>query len=247
MRLIARLGSRVVQSVPCGLLLLGLACGSASAQSPGDVNCDGAVNSDDLSVLVAAVYDASQDVCGRADVNEDGTVDGADIVALMHILNPPQGPVVTFFGLAAPDGAALDPLGYLDGVPVFYRNASSGFDIVVEGAAGLSGAPPGTVRRNSNPTDPSQLPDLLIESSNPLGDGSKDVCSGGVPGVNPVDFGSTQAVANALNDFACHFTIATVPSSACTYDNFDTAFLGAGTQVQFCLQISGTLAFPEGD
>ncbi len=252
MRPIAR---RIWQSVPAGILIPAFALGVARAQPVGDVNCDGTVNSADLDALVAATYDTTQDVCGNADVNGDGLVGAADIVALVRIVDAPpptpvpDGPVVTFFGLAGPDGLALVPLGEINGAPVFFRNSGSGFKIVVEGAVGASGAPLGTATLNSSPTSPAQLPDLLIESSNPLGDASdKAICDGGVPAVNPISFGSTQAVANALNDFACHFAVGTSPNSACTQDSFgDAAFLNTDTQAQFCLQVSGTLAFPSGD
>ena len=74
------------------------------------------------------------------------------------------------------------------------------------------------------------------------------MCDGGVPAVNPPDFGSTQAVANALNDLACNFVVATSANFACTQDRFgNTNFLGTGTQVQFCLQVPKTLTFPTGD
>ena len=66
--------------------------------------------------------------------------------------------------------------------------------------------------------------------------------------MNPPDFGATQAVANALNDLACNFTAASSGNAACTQDQFGAAnFLGAGTQVQFCLQVPRTLAFALGD
>jgi hypothetical protein len=230
-------------------MFLGLS--GAGAQYPGDITCDGITDTADLAALVGALYAEARDDCPAvADVNWDGTIDSADLVGLLRMVNapPPQGPVVTFFGVVGADGVPIDPLGEINGVPVFFRNSGSGFKIVAEGASGPSGTPPGTVTFDSSPTDPSRLPDLLIESSALLGDGSPSVCDGGVPAVHPLDFGSTQAVANALNDFSCNFTVATSQRFACTQDRFgDTDFLGAGTQAQFCLQVSRTLGFTIGD
>ena len=76
-----------------------------------------------------------------ADVNADGRIDSADLVALMQILRVPptpvpQGPVITFFAVTGANGAAIDPLGQINGVPVFFRNSGFGFKLVVEGRSG---------------------------------------------------------------------------------------------------------------
>jgi len=219
----------------------------AAGQLVGDANCDGAVNTDDLTALIATVFDGAQSDCPTADVNADGVVDGADIVAWMQILGAPPaaGPIVTFLGLAGSDGTAVSSLGQINGAPVYFRTAGFGFSIVVEGATGPSGLPPGTVTFNTAPNNPARRPDLQIESSNPLGDGSTAVCDGGVPAVAPPDFGPSQTVANTLNDFACNFAAATSPNSACTLNAFGaTSFLGTGTQVQFCGLVTRTRSFP---
>ncbi|HXQ22168.1 MAG TPA: dockerin type I repeat-containing protein [Candidatus Acidoferrales bacterium] len=224
------------------------------AQLLGDVNCDGNVNSDDLHALIGVIFGDAESPCAAADVNGDGTVDSADILAVVQLLNPPTptpvpaGPSVTFFGLAAADGTMLSPLGSAGGASVYFRNAGAGFQLVVEGTSGPSGQPPGEVTLDHDAKNPTQRPDLQIESNNPLGDGSTAVCDGGVPAINPLDFGPTQFIANALNDLACHFVAATSPSAACTQDGFGTArFLGAHTRVQFCALVAQTLQFPAGD
>lgn len=111
------------------------------------------------------------------------------------------------------------------------------------------------------------MPDLLIEASQPLGDGSLAVCDdaapafGGVPAVNPPDFSTTQAVVDAINDFACRFKDGggspggRVAKDACTLfpDGFyHFLFPPDGTvahpsTIQFCGQIGAPLAFPTGD
>jgi len=231
-----------------GMALLVLARSAAVAQAQADVNCDGLVSRDDVSALVDLIFgDASSD-CGAGDVNGDGQIGAADIIALLGVLNPPTGPVLTFLGLAGADGKATTPLGTVNGTAVFFRNTGAGFQLVVEGRAGLSGQAPGVMTFNSDASNPSRRPDIQIESSAPLGDGSAAVCDGGVPAINPSDFGLSQVVANALNDLACHLPQAvTSPSFACTQDGFGTPrFMGSGTQTQFCLLVPRTLEFPSG-
>src|ERR1700687_1351439 len=242
------------QSGCCAILAVFVAVSMAHAQPPGDVNCDGVVNTEDVSALVAVTYHDAQSECDGADVNADGRVDGTDVIALMQILNAPpptpvpQGPVVTFLGLAGANGARGSALGEINGAPVFFRNSGLGFKIVVETRAGLSGVPPGMTTFDANPNDPRHRPDSMIESTNALGDGSPAVCEGGVPSVSPPDFSVRQSISNALNDFACNFTLATSPNFACTQDQLGTTnFLGAGTQLQFCLQVSRALVAPTGD
>ncbi len=235
-----------------GLLAAALtvtACAAAGAQLPGDINCDGRVDRDDLPALITVIFADGSSDCGAADVNGDGQVSAADVVALLHALNPPVGPVITFLGLAGADGRASTPLGTVNGTPVFFRNNGSGFQLVVEGRAGLSGQQPGVTTFNADATDPARRPDIQIESSAPLGDGSPAVCDSGVPAINPPDFGPPQAVANALNDLACHFPqAATSPNFSCTQDGFGTSrFMGAATQTQFCLLVPRTMEFPVGD
>jgi hypothetical protein len=224
-------------------------CAAATAQIQGDANCDGRLNDDDLPTLTAIVFGDGASDCGAADVNGDGQVDAADVVALLRVLDPPLGPIITFLGLAGADGRASTPLGTVNSTPVFFRNTGSGFQLVVEGRAGLSGHAPGVITFNSDPTNPSRRPDIQIETSAPLGDGSRAVCDGGIPAINPPDFGPAQVVANALNDLACHFPqAATSPNFSCTQDSFGRAqFMGSQTQTQLCLLVSRTLEFPEGE
>ncbi|MFQ5665799.1 MAG: hypothetical protein ACE5I7_05135 [Candidatus Binatia bacterium] len=236
--------------VPHGLLAMLLIAGGAHAQVVGDANCDGALKTDDVIALIRTIFARPGADCGSADVDGDGRVDGSDIVALVRILYapPPAGPTVAFIGLAGADGTPLSPLGEIAGAPVFFRTAGSGFNLVVEGARGPSGAPPGVETFNTARTDPLRRPDLQIESSNALGDGSPAVCDGGVPAVDPPDFGPAQGVANALNDLACNFTVATSPRFTCTQDVFGAnTFVAGGTEVQFCLRVSRTLEFPIGE
>ncbi|MFI5396341.1 MAG: dockerin type I domain-containing protein [Candidatus Binatia bacterium] len=233
----------------CVLLvaLITVPAARVAATTPGDANCDGRVNGDDLSILVAALFNDAPSACAAADANGDGRIESADIVSLVSILEK-SGPVLTYVGLAGADGVPFDSLGLIDGVPVFFSSAGSGLYLVIEGRKGASGVAPGLVTFLSDPHNPAPRPDLQIESSNALGDTVHPACGSGVPAVDPPDFGPTQTVADALNLLACNFVSATAPGSACTQDQFGTnAFVGVGTQVQFCMQVPLALAFPLGD
>jgi hypothetical protein len=223
---------------------------SMGAQLGGDVNCNGSVVQDDLAALAANVFDDGPADCADGDVNADGRITSADLTALVDVLETPvaTGPAFTYVGLTAANGTPLGMLGYTGAMPVFFSNSASGFQLVVEGRAGSSGFAPGLATFHSAPHDPTQRPDIQMESNRALGDGSRAVCEGGVPAVNPPDFSTTQLVADALNDLGCHFAVATAPDSACTVDHFGNYdFIGSGTQVQFCLTVSASLAFPLGD
>lgn len=221
---------------------------TARAQVRGDVNCDGQLNTSDLTALISVLFGDAASDCGTDDVNADGEVDAADLTAVQEALDPPTGPVITFLGLAGADGRPTTPLGTIDDTPVYFRNTGSGFQLVLEARAGLSNERPGVATFNGDAHDPSRRPDIQIESSTPLGDGSPAVCDGGVPAINPPDFGPTQVVANALNDLACHFpAAATSPNFSCTQDGFGRPlFMGADSQIQFCLLIPRALEVPAG-
>src|SRR5262249_37551625 len=103
-----------------------------------------------------------------------------------------------------------------------YVTNSGQFVIVVEGAAGMSGFPVGTLLQ---PGRDDNRPDLQIEATHSMGNGSTTVCDtgepsaggGGIPGINPPSFDAgNPAITDALNDFACRFQTFT-PAFACTY------------------------------
>ena len=68
---------------------------------------------------------------------------------------------------------------------------------------------------------------------------------GGVPGIDPPDFGPGQSITDALNDIGCRFAVQPTRDEACTLDNFGNfAFVAPDTTIQFCNQIASTFAFP---
>lgn len=142
--------------------------------------------------------------------------------------------------------------------------SGSQFVIVVEAAAGLSGAPPG---KSLTPVPPSNRSDLYIESTNNLGPNpTTAVCDtgpasqggGGIPGISPTSFADgDQMITDALNDFACRFGVFNVGSGGnatgpCTKVDAtqDPQLVTRGAPlgtVQFCDQVASVAAFPPGD
>jgi hypothetical protein len=228
------------------VLAWGTAASLGSARPLGDIDCDNLVTESDLHTLMRTIFSAATPPCD-ADVNGDGRLDGSDVIALVQVINA-QGPEITHLGLASADGFPAEPLGEISGRPVYFRNIGSGFRLVVEGKAGPSGLAPGLTVIDRHPRDPSRRPDIQVQSTLRLGNGNADVCQGGVPGIVPPDFGPTQVIADALNDFGCHFTSSTSPNFACTQNAFgELQFVSPVTQAQFCAQIAASLAFTEGD
>jgi hypothetical protein len=228
---------------------------------PGDADCDGLVTSADLGHLITEFTDGDGDQagdvdggsvvsCTGADANGDGLVTAADLSALTRILygqTGSQGPLVTFLGIVSADGTTMLPVTDVP-VPLFQTVSGLGFHLVVEAAPGASGLPVGQDLLNTRPTDPAARPDLQVEVSRSLGDGNLAVCGeGGVPGVEPPNYGAEQMIANALNDLSCRFDVAANPSAACTIDRFGVhRFVDGRTRTQFCLPVSAIEAFPMG-
>jgi hypothetical protein len=170
------------------------------------------------------------------------------------------GPPVVFLGAADFDGcygccaAACEttptptPAFDAEGHRIFVRNSGQ-FALIVEGKRGSSNVAVGTILI---PANSSLRPDLQVESTNDLGDGSLAACDvasgGGVPGINPPDFGPGQSITNALRDFACRFVFFPA-NSACTKVDKTNAFrtVEPSATHQFCDFVTGIALFPEGD
>ena len=111
---------------------------------------------------------------------------------------------------------------------------------MVEGAPGTNGAPVGT---SAFREDGLGFPDLQIEVSQPLFDGSEAVCdrnAGGIPAIDPPDFQAAQFVINAVNDLACRFLdgqnhpVGRPPIDSCLQDGI----ANASSTIQFCALIT---------
>jgi hypothetical protein len=147
---------------------------------------------------------------------------------------------------------------FQNGVPVFVRPFGHGFTIVIEGKPGPSGRPVGRNAFNSSSFDPTLRPDLQIIVSRPLGDGSLAVCDDTLPFIGGVpasqSFALTQAISDAINDFACRFVDGSgnpggrSPPDACTRQpDGEFRFANSSSTVQFCGTIAQPFAFPTGD
>lgn len=134
-----------------------------------------------------------------------------------------------------------------------------GFMLVVEAVAGPSGAAAGSFRPSACST--SERPDLQILPSRPLGSGTLRSCTptpGEVPGIPAFptpDFGPSDDVTTALQEFAARFLFVVTAETACTLDRFGNPnFVSAQpptppnpTTRQYCHIVSPSLRFPDGD
>ncbi len=190
---------------------------------------------------------------------------GEDHVGAGAAPPPANGPAITFFGLLRADDTLVPPTSTTNGVPLFSRTTGSGFRLVVEGKPGLNGKAVGV---STYASDLTSFPDLEIEVSRPLGNGSTTVCDvsrtpgpgvppeGGVPAINPPDFSLTQTNINAVNDLACRFRDGAGNTTAITSRNDgcvkflpteDYGFVDSATTAQVCGFVTGVLIFPAGE
>jgi hypothetical protein len=108
-------------------------------------------------------------------------------------------------------------------------------------------------------SDLSSLPDLQIEASNPLGNGSPAVCdrsgssAGGVPGVPSVTFdpAANPNIINIVNDLACRFLDGGgAPVGRTTYPcvkhlpSEEYGFADPRSTIEFCASITPVEEFP---
>ena len=171
------------------------------------------------------------------------------------------GANIGFFGVLRADETLLDPSSFDDqGRPVYVRQNPSGFVLVIDAKPGSNGAPVGFNAFNYDPNNPATRPDLQVEVSRPLGDGSSTVCDntegnfGGVPGIDPTNYDGTQTISDALNDLGCRFNDGTGtpggrnPDSACVlFPDGEFQFVDPQATVEFCGFISFPLRFADGD
>jgi len=166
----------------------------------------------------------------------------------------PIGPVITFFGAARADGSTVQPQSIdKKGIPVYRSEVGSGFMLVVEAKPGQSGYAPGRRVFAYVPEDPKVRPDLEIETSRDMGNGSPEVCDrkrpniGGIPGINPPNFSETKKISDAINDFSCRFETFIESDGSCTLNkNGDYSFVSKDTTTQFCMIVAHAYMYPVG-
>jgi hypothetical protein len=160
-------------------------------------------------------------------------------------------------GLARPDDTLVDASGATpEGWPIFERPFGYGFSIVIEGKRGPNNKQPGV-----STFEDFARPDLQIIVSRPLGNGSSTVCDNMLPVIGGVpasaSFAETQAISNAINDFACRFVDGnglmmgrSKSEEACTRfpdGSFHFVDTNSPSRVQFCGAIAPPFSFPIGD
>lgn len=99
-------------------------------------------------------------------------------------------------------------------------------------------------------------PDLQIQSTVDMGDGSLDVCDtgsppfgGGVPGVDPPSFEPNDPfLTGAFVDFACRFEVFS-RADPCTivHPTGQSGFVSSTGLVQYCDIVAATAEFPPGE
>ena len=225
-----------------------------------DVNGDGRV---DVAELVMAVNDAERGCAGgpspapSASPPPSAPPTPVSTFTPTVTATPALGPVVEFFGVAAADDSLEQPAG-LDpaGIPIYQINFGYGFILVVEAGRGAAQGALGT-----STFDAPGPPDLQIQATRDLGNGSAVVCDdtapnfGGVPGIAPPDLGDPSAIAGALNDFGCRFIDGsgmtqgrTCAQSCIRFADGEFHCVEEGhTEEQFCAAIDRPLQFPGGD
>jgi hypothetical protein len=166
------------------------------------------------------------------------------------------GPIVTFAGAARADGYRIEPDGKnAQGYPIYINPVGSGFMIVVEGKPGISNLETGRSIFHHDPSDPTARPDLEIQVTRALGDGSAEVCDarkpkiGGIPAINPPSFAEKPRVSATINDLSCRFETFIESNASCTVDaSGDFSFLNPkNSKVQFCMVVARSWAFQDGD
>jgi hypothetical protein len=172
---------------------------------------------------------------------------------------PEPGPVVTYMGVARADGVPVVAVAVdADGRPVYSRVNGSGMILVIEARPGTAQVPVGRETFDSS----GGSPDLQILVSQPLGNGSPQVCDktlpnpGGVPPTDPLVFSDLPAVINAMNDLGCRVDDGAgqpfgraAAIDACTVDALtrDFRFVNASSTTQYCLPIYRRWGFASGD
>ena len=164
----------------------------------------------------------------------------------------PSGPVITSMAFLPGDRSFAEP-AHLDpsGRAVYLSNGRG--TLIVEGRVGRS------LRGiDASAFTPGELPALQVIVSEPLGDGSPEVCDrgarppGGVPATNPFGFRRDRRSIDRINDFGCRIDdgagIAVGrrdPLNSCL--RFLPGFADPTSVIQFCGDITSAESVPEGD
>lgn len=265
------------------LAFLTALAGPAAGQCVGDCSGDQTVAVNELVTGVGiALGSGPLAACPSFDADGDGQVAIAELVSAVNLAlagcatatptpsasatpsatptvtaTPAIGPEILYFGMTAADDAMQMPDGHdPHGVPIYARPFGFSFSLVVEAQRGTSGAPVGKAGLVEG-----GAPDIQVQVTRDLGDGSPAVCDGaaplfgGVPGVDPPQLEDPAAIAGPLNDLGCRFIdgsgqpVGRICAFGCV--RFESGEFGCQSgldaEVQFCAPVPMSLAFPLGD
>lgn len=264
--------------------------GSVDSTCPGDCNFDGRVEVDELvQGLAILLGKEALDLCPPLDSNQDEQLHIDELVtAVERSLNgcrgtptptdtptetptasptatntPIPGPEIVFFGVTFSDDSLVAPEEMEPGKPPVYRlNNPSGFSLVIEArASGPCSCTPRCECVGTRTFDFFGIPDLQVQTTRPLGNGSPEVCDndmsnpGGVPGIETPLFDDSPEVAEVLNDLGCRFIDGNGLAKArgCTEQaciRFSTGEFGCQSpeaKFQYCGFMTAATTFPPGD
>jgi hypothetical protein len=268
----------------CGSMVV---AGMGESTCPGDCNVDWRVDVDELVQGLGILLGRDLlDLCPPLDSDDDAEVHIDEFVtAIERSLNgcrrtatPTETPTVTatatptavagpeivFFGVTLADDSLLEPAEMQPGEPpVYHLLFGSRFSLVVEARADnpCSCSPLGCECVGSRTFDYPDAPDLQIQTTRPLGNGSAEVCDagmenpGGVPAIDPPRFDDSPEVVEVLNDLGCRFIDgAGFPTGRGCSDQgcirFETGEFGCHSpraKMQFCGLVNVATEFPPGD
>ena len=265
--------------------------GTSESTCPGDCNVDWRVDIDELVQGIGILLGrAVPDLCRPLDVNDDTEVQLDELVTAIDrslygcretptptdtptetptataTATPPPltGPDIVFFGITLADDSLLEPAETHPGEPPVYQLPfGSGFSVVVEARANApcSCSSIGCECVGPRTYDAFDGPDLQIQTTRPLGNGSAEVCDrsmenpGGVPAIDPPLFDDTPELVEVFNDLGCRFIDGAgfangrgCSDQACI--RFETGEFGCKSpraRLQFCGHMSAATMFPAGD
>jgi hypothetical protein len=204
--------------------------------------------------LIAAVNNALQGCPGGPTPTASSTSPpptGASTATVTPTVTwtPAPGPRIVFFGVTSAENRLRDPT-ITTPVPVYELPFGSGFYLVVE-ADGRVGGGSLTYREGGRP-------DLEIQATRDLGNGSTAVCDveapniGGVPGIDPPQLEDPPA--DALNDLGCRFVDGegfphgrTCAEACIRFEDGEFDCKSDEARAQFCALVSAAMPFPSGD
>jgi len=166
------------------------------------------------------------------------------------------GPEIVYFGLIRADDTVIDASGVdEEGRPIYDRPFGFGFSLVVEAERGTADE-----RIGENTFAEPGCPDLQVQVTRPLGNGSETVCDtvppddGGVPAIDPPQLDGEPTSCDPVNDLGCRFLdgkgdhLGRLCGEGCVlFPSGEYGCISPAARLQFCGLIARSAEFPIGD